>query len=106
MSSNVVVCTIDQELKDELKKFRYSKAKEGSAIIMKVRMGEESYRLSSHFYYYKYLQESVYLYCPGGQGEADGGSGGEDGELWRGGAQRQSANTSTKIYCELKLKGD
>ena len=39
MSSNVVVCTIDQELKDELKKFRYSKAKEGSAIIMKVRIG-------------------------------------------------------------------
>merc|ERR1711892_1514188 len=36
MSSNVVVCTIDQDLKDELKKFRYSKAKEGTAIIMKV----------------------------------------------------------------------
>ena len=37
MSSNVVVCTIDQDLKDELKKFRYSKAKEGTAIIMKVQ---------------------------------------------------------------------
>merc|ERR1712142_1275424 len=36
MSSNVVVCTIDQDLKAELKKFRYSKAKEGTAIIMKV----------------------------------------------------------------------
>ena len=43
MSSNVVVCTIDQELKDELKKFRYSKAKEGSAIIMKVRIGGGSH---------------------------------------------------------------
>ena len=36
MSSNVVVCTIDQELKDQVKKFRYSKEKEGAAIIMKV----------------------------------------------------------------------
>merc|ERR1711910_290381 len=36
MSDSVVVCDIDQELKTELTKFRYSKAKEGCAIIMKV----------------------------------------------------------------------
>eukprot|EP00092_Neocalanus_flemingeri_P001930 GFUD01002061.1.p1 GENE.GFUD01002061.1~~GFUD01002061.1.p1 ORF type:complete len:142 (+),score=56.47 GFUD01002061.1:126-551(+) len=36
MSQNVAVCTIDEDLKNELKKFRYSKAKEGCAIIMKV----------------------------------------------------------------------
>ena len=41
MSSNVVVCTIDQDLKAELKKFRYSKAKEGTAIIMKVTQREQ-----------------------------------------------------------------
>ena len=40
MSSNVVVCTIDQELKDQVKKFRYSKEKEGAAIIMKVSSRE------------------------------------------------------------------
>ena len=36
MSGNVVVCNIDQNLIEELKKFRFSKTKTGCAIIMKV----------------------------------------------------------------------
>uniref|UniRef100_A0AAX7VFF7 ADF-H domain-containing protein n=1 Tax=Astatotilapia calliptera TaxID=8154 RepID=A0AAX7VFF7_ASTCA len=41
MSSSLVVCEVDESLKDKLKKFRFRKETSNAAILMKIDMAKQ-----------------------------------------------------------------
>eukprot|EP00064_Thunnus_orientalis_P000315 superscaffoldBa00000016_g315 len=61
MSSSLVVCEVDESLKDKLKKFRFRKETNNAAILMKIDMEkqlvilEEEYERTFIVYSYKYV---------------------------------------------------
>uniref|UniRef100_A0AAX7VTE2 ADF-H domain-containing protein n=1 Tax=Astatotilapia calliptera TaxID=8154 RepID=A0AAX7VTE2_ASTCA len=64
MSSSLVVCEVDESLKDKLKKFRFRKETSNAAILMKIDMAkqlvilEEEYDVSQFF-----LSLFIYSVC-------------------------------------------
>ncbi|MED6243815.1 hypothetical protein ATANTOWER_027433 [Ataeniobius toweri] len=49
MSSSLVVCEVDDSLKEKLKKFRFRKETNNAAILMKIDMGKQLVILEEEF---------------------------------------------------------